>query len=355
MDDQIHKDEWVLVDTETTGLYPPVFAVEIAAQRFRGLVAIGPGFQAIIDPGVPIPEAATAVHGYTNEYVQKNGVCSVDAYAALADYIGSRRVAAHYARFDWDKVLVPEIARLGLKPVGSFGFCTWALARRALPETPAHSLDSLRERFKLKGSRAHSAMGDVEATVDLLTRVIFPRLLAIGLSSIYEIAHFSRILPLRLCHLLAQGTPEREAQTLISTFQAEQKLRTEKAQALASYIQAIELRELSLLDVIHQHGLIEEQPVVQFIGKCFLFTGKLELGSRSFAQGAVLERGGILAKSKNVSNAVDYLVLGAENWRELKNGGKLTTAVVRRLKGLPTPKLLLEEDFFVAINSPGAS
>ena len=57
-------DEWVLVDTETTGLYPPVYAIEIAAQLFRGLTPIGPSFRVILNPGVSIPAAATAVHGF---------------------------------------------------------------------------------------------------------------------------------------------------------------------------------------------------------------------------------------------------------------------------------------------------
>jgi DNA polymerase III epsilon subunit-like protein len=351
MDDVIFDDEWVLVDTETTGLYPPVFAVEIAAQLFRGLVASGPSFQVIINPGVSIPAAATAVHGYTDEYVQLNGKTALEAYSQLRSYVGNRRIAAHYARFDWDTVLVPEARRLGLQPVGQLGFCTWALARRALPESSTHNLDSLREQFALSGSRSHTALGDVEATGDLLTRIIFPRLASIGLSSIYEIAHFSRQLPLQLCHLLAQGLSEFEAAKCMADLQKKQRERQAKEQEFAEYIQAIELGQVPLLEVIHQQGLIDERPIINFRGHCFLFTGKLAMGARAAAQSAVIARGGLLAKSKSVSNVVDYLVLGAENWRELEHGGKLTSAVIRRLKGLPNPILLLEEDFVAAINA----
>ena len=350
MDEAKADEEWVLLDTETTSLYPPVFAVEIAAQKFRGLIPLGPGFQVIINPGVPISASATAVHGYTNEFVQKFGKSSVEAYSDLAEYVGERRVAAHYARFDWNTVLVPEVGRLGLKPIGKLGFCTWNLARRALPESPTHSLDSLRERFGLGGSRAHTALGDVEATTDLLTRVVFPRLSAIGFSSIYEVAYFSRLLPLQLCHLLARGVPESEAASRILEFQTEQRIRRERERELADYIEAVESGRKTLIEVINEHRLIDEHPAVEFRGRCFLFTGKLSMGPRSLAQQAVVVRGGLLAKSKAVSNAVDYLVLGAEDWRELEQGGKLTAAVVRRLRGLAKPTLLLEEDFVAALN-----
>ncbi len=32
----MHGTDWLLIDIETTGIMPPVFVVEIAAQRMRG-------------------------------------------------------------------------------------------------------------------------------------------------------------------------------------------------------------------------------------------------------------------------------------------------------------------------------
>lgn len=350
MDDAIHENEWVLVDTETTGLYPPISTVEIAAQLFRGFVPFGQPFQVIVNPGAPIPPDSTAIHGYTDEYVQQHGTSPVEAYGYLNKYIGDRRIAAHYARFDWDSVLVPETQKLGIKLSGRLGFCTWSLARRALPECPTHRLDSLRDRYGLIGSRPHTALGDVEATTDLLTRFIFPRLSACGFPAIQDIAYFSKLLPLQLCHLLSQGIPEVEAYKRLGELRQEQRARKAKERDLIQFIEAVECREIPLLEAIHQHCLIDEHPIVEFRDRCFLFTGRLAMGTRATAQAAVTARGGTLAKSKAVANAVDYLVLGAENWRELEFGGKLMAAVVRRLKGMPNPTLLLEEDFVAALN-----
>lgn len=343
-------DEWVLVDTETTGLYPPVYAIEIAAQLFRGLTPIGPAFKVIVNPSVSIPADATAVHGYTDEYVKRNGIPSRDAYELFIKYVAGRRIAAHYARFDWNTVLVPETQRLGLEPWGRLGFCTWSLARRALPENPTHRLDALRACYSLRGSQAHTALGDIEATTDLLTRIIFPRLSVSGFTTIQGIAHFSKLLPLQYCHFVAQGYDEKSALKGVNTMQLAQRERAAKKQQLQEYLDDIEQGRKPLAEVITQHGLIEEHPFITFNGQRFLFTGKLAMGSRAIAQAAVTSRGGLLAKSKAVSNEVDYLVLGAENWQELEHGGKLTTAVSRRIRGLSKPILLMEEAFVAALS-----
>ncbi len=339
----------MLLDTETTGLYPPVYAVEIAAQRFSGLTPSGPAFHAIVNPGVPIPPEATEVHGYTDDYVQRNGLPSRKAYEGLISYVGNRRVAAHFARYDWNQVLLPESQRLGFPSWGRFGFCTWSLSRRALPESPSHRLDYLRTRFSLVASRPHSALGDVEATSDLLTRFIFPRLATYGFPSIQSIAAFSRLKPLQFCHLLAAGIPEDVAYRRMLDTEKEQAIRAAKLKERIRYIEDVEFGRLPLLTAIHQNNLLADHPPVEFVGRTFLFTGTLAMGTRSAAQAAVTARGGFQAKSKAVSGEVDYLVLGSKTWEELESGRKLTQAVIRRLRGLPTPVLLSEEDFVAAL------
>lgn len=58
----------VVVDTETCGLNPGDGICDIAALRFeRGEVVAS--FSSYINPGKPIPEAATAIHGIRDEHV----------------------------------------------------------------------------------------------------------------------------------------------------------------------------------------------------------------------------------------------------------------------------------------------
>ena len=52
----------VILDTETTGLYDPARIVDIAVTTAAGDVLL----DTLVDPGVPIPPEATAVHGITD-------------------------------------------------------------------------------------------------------------------------------------------------------------------------------------------------------------------------------------------------------------------------------------------------
>ena len=197
-------ESWVLVDTETDGLYAPIYAIEIAAQKFQGLQTVGLPFRVFINHGIEIPLEATAVHGYTTEFIFKNGVPPEEAYTALREYIGNLPVVSHFLQFDWNRVLFPEYKRLGIPVIGRPGFCSWSLSRRALPEHLTHRLDYLREFYNLRCSQAHSALGDVESTVDLLQRIIFPRLASINFNSIQKVLDFATMRPLLRCKCLIQ-------------------------------------------------------------------------------------------------------------------------------------------------------
>ena len=54
---------WLLLDTETTGFKPPIFVVELAAQRMRGWEPEGLPFRRLLNHGVAIPPEAARVNG----------------------------------------------------------------------------------------------------------------------------------------------------------------------------------------------------------------------------------------------------------------------------------------------------
>ena len=79
-------ETWALIDTETDGLYAPIFAIEVAAQKFEGLKPVGSPFRVFINHGIDIPLEATAVHGYTTEFIVQNGLPPLEAYSPLREY-----------------------------------------------------------------------------------------------------------------------------------------------------------------------------------------------------------------------------------------------------------------------------
>ena len=76
--------EAVALDLETTGLDPRTARiVQIGAVVVRrGAVAEGERFSLLVDPGAPIPAAATAIHGISDAHVA-DAAKTAEALAAL--------------------------------------------------------------------------------------------------------------------------------------------------------------------------------------------------------------------------------------------------------------------------------
>ena len=172
----LDNTEWILIDTETTGFHAPIFVVEIAAQRMRGWQPKGPSFRKLLNQNEDIPLEASRVHGYTREILERDGEPPNDVYKEFAAYADGLPVVAYNLRYDWDEVLVPEWERLGIKPVGTAGFCALRLAQRLLDPVPAGNckLQTLRQCYQLPERGAHTAMGDVETVIDLLQNILRP-------------------------------------------------------------------------------------------------------------------------------------------------------------------------------------
>lgn len=182
MDDQ---HQWLLLDTETTGLKAPIFVVELAAQRMRGWRPEGPAFRKLLNHGVDIPPEASRVNGYTPEILERDGETPISVYEAFADYADQCPLVSYNLHYDLDQVLQPEWERLGIEPIGRAGFCALRLAQRLLDPFLAGNckLQTLRQYYRLPERGAHTALGDVETVIDLLQDVLRPLAEAKGLSS----------------------------------------------------------------------------------------------------------------------------------------------------------------------------
>lgn len=185
--------EWVILDTETTGFSAPIFVVELAAQKMKGWEPEGPPFTSLLNHGTDIPPEAARVHGYTREILERDGDPPVDVYSAFERYVGSRPLVAYNLPYDLDKVLLPEWERLGVPPIGTAGFCALALTQRLLDPVPAGNckLQTLRQYYRLPERGAHTAMGDVETVIDLLSGIIRPLAENRGLNCWKKISAFS--------------------------------------------------------------------------------------------------------------------------------------------------------------------
>lgn len=185
--------DWIILDTETTGLAAPIHVIELAAQRMRGWEPLGEPFRKLLNQQVDIPPEASRVHGYSRETLERDGEPAHAVYAAFADYVGSLPVIAYNLDYDLEQVLKPEWARLKIAPIGSAGFCALRLAHRLLDLVPAGNckLETLRQYFRLPERGTHSALGDVLTVADLFTTVLRPLAEQHGLDTWKKLADFA--------------------------------------------------------------------------------------------------------------------------------------------------------------------
>lgn len=148
----------IYYDTETTGISTERDRiVEIAAyDPVRGLT-----FEKLINPGMPIPAGASAIHGISNEMVAS----SPDFKQIGMEFIefcgeGVILIAHNNDSFDMP-LLKNEATRHGIElPKWKFlDSLKWA--RRYRPDLPRHTLQFLREMYGIVANNAHRALDDV--------------------------------------------------------------------------------------------------------------------------------------------------------------------------------------------------
>jgi DNA polymerase-3 subunit epsilon len=108
-------------DTETTGVQADEARIVTAAIVVRGGELPDRTFSHIINPGVPIPPEAVAVHGVTDERAQAEGSDPKEALEDIASrltaaLVHGMPVVAFNQAFDWS-VLHYELVRHGLVPM----------------------------------------------------------------------------------------------------------------------------------------------------------------------------------------------------------------------------------------------
>lgn len=184
---------WIIFDTETNGIRPPVFTLELAAQRMRDWSPEGPPFCRLLNHNQDIPPEASRVNGFTREILERDGDPPLEVYADFADYAADLPLVAYNLDYDLDKVLLPEWQRLGITSIGTPGFCALRLAQRLLDPVPAGNckLQTLRQYYRLPERGAHTALGDVETVVDLLQQVLLPLAHRLGLHTWQQLQAFA--------------------------------------------------------------------------------------------------------------------------------------------------------------------
>ncbi len=155
----------VVVDTETTGLDPAkARIVQIGAVCLRrGRLVPEERFERLVDPGVPIPLSATAIHHIDDAAVAGAGSFA-QAFAAFEAFRAGRLLVGHNLGFDL-AIIRRECGLAGqaFEPPPSLD--TRLLGQICFPTLAGYTLEILAGRtgVTLDPGRRHDAVGDAES------------------------------------------------------------------------------------------------------------------------------------------------------------------------------------------------
>lgn len=177
--------EAAAIDTETTGLDArQARIVQIAAVIVsRGRITDGAAIDTLVDPGIPIPAATTAIHGIATPDVA--GKPSFKEIAGpLRAALAGRLVIGHSLAYDM-AVLKREHDLAGLAWQPPRALDVRPLARLVAPSLADHSLDGLCAWLGIVIDGRHSARGDARAAAEVFLRLV-PLLREKGIRTLAE-------------------------------------------------------------------------------------------------------------------------------------------------------------------------
>ena len=182
---ELARMDAVVLDTETTGLdVAQARIVQISAVRVAGgRVLADQTFDALVNPGVSIPPATTAVHGITDAMVA-TAPPFADIRPAFDRFRGDAVLIGQSIGFDL-AVLLRETRRAGHRWQPPRFLDTKLLAAALDPEAGEQGLDALAAALGVPITDRHRALGDALVTAEIFVRLL-PRLAAAGVRTIAD-------------------------------------------------------------------------------------------------------------------------------------------------------------------------
>jgi len=176
----------VVLDTETTGLNTATDRiVEIAAVRIsHGRADISTAFQQLINPGLAIPAASSAIHTITDA-----DVADADGFAdmmpAFSRWAGNAVVIGYSIGFDL-AVLQAEHERHGLPWNAPRSLDVRHLVELVTQDLPEQSLDTAAAWLGIEVTDRHRALGDAIVTLNVF-QALLPKLKQRGITTLAQV------------------------------------------------------------------------------------------------------------------------------------------------------------------------
>jgi DNA polymerase III subunit epsilon len=172
MNKRLDDTEFVIFDTETTGLNPGCGdrIVEIAAVRLRSVKRLD-SFQTLVNPDREISAAAFAVNGITQQMLRD--APKIEAIMPqFLEFVRGSCLCSYNAVFDLG-FLNNELKIMGKEALsGIIAVDILKMSRKLLPGFERYALWYVAEKLGIQGKQAHRAMADVELTIEVFARLL---------------------------------------------------------------------------------------------------------------------------------------------------------------------------------------
>ena len=167
------KRRYIAFDVETTGLSAYTERiVELGAVLFENGTIVN-RYSTLVNPGIPIPTAASKVNHITNDML-KTAPVETQVYPAFVNFLGDALsektvICAHNARFDMD-FLCETLKRLGYN--GKIRYVdTLALSKKHL-KLPNYKQDTVAASYGIVNLNSHRAVSDAEVCGKILWELL---------------------------------------------------------------------------------------------------------------------------------------------------------------------------------------
>lgn len=154
--------EYVVIDTETTGISPQFNRViEVGALRIKNNTIVE-RFEAIVRSVPHVPHFIASFTGITTQLLRAEGRRPEEVYWELSKFIGDSPLLGHNIRFDHGFINA-EFTRYAVPLWYGELICTLKLSRQLMPELPSHRLEALKEYWQVRAP-SHRALADAHTT-----------------------------------------------------------------------------------------------------------------------------------------------------------------------------------------------
>jgi len=162
----IHKDIFVCLDCESTGLDPQTDRlIEVAAKKFT-FEEVLQEFETLVNPECDIPQISQDIHNISKEMLEGKPK-AIDILPELLKMIDGHILVGHGIGFDI-ALIAAEAKRCQIpNKIEKQPFLDTLRMARLYGESPINSLERLRQHFNIQAEGAHRAMNDVTVNIEV--------------------------------------------------------------------------------------------------------------------------------------------------------------------------------------------